>query len=445
MPTKTRQPKPEPIEFRYKPRGAALAIFKNQSPEVLLSGPAGTGKSVACLNKLYYAADRWPGMRALIVRQVRASLTETGLVSWEKLVLPPQSPVLSGPSRSQRVVYTFPNGSQVNTGGLDRPDKIMSSEYDLIYVQEATELKEEGWEALSTRLRNGAMPYQQLIADCNPSAPTHWLKKRCETGRTRMLESRHEDNPRLWQRGDWTPFGREYIAKLDNLTGARKLRLRHGRWAQAEGVVYEAWDAARHVVDPFAIPGDWPRYLSLDFGYTNPFVCQWWARDPDGRLFMYREIYRTKRLVEDHARDVLRITDNWTREPQPVAVYGDHDAEDRATFVRHTGLAVRPAVKAVESGIQLVTGRLVPAGDGKPRLFLFRNALVERDPELVDNKRPTCTEEEFDAYVWAKMVDGKPNKEEPVKEHDHGMDAMRYLVASVARPATVISINGERL
>lgn len=432
-------------EILYKPRGSARKLFKDQSPELLLSGPAGTGKSVACLNKIYWAADQYPGMRALIVRQVRASLTETGLVSWEKLVLPPGSQVLSGPSRGQRIVYTFPNGSQVNTGGLDRPDKIMSSEYDLIYVQEATELKEEGWEALSTRLRNGVMPYQQLLADCNPSAPTHWLKKRCEAGRTRMLDSRHEDNPRLWQRGNWTQFGREYISKLDNLTGARKLRLRHGRWAQAEGVVYEAWDAARHVIDPFAIPNDWPRYLSVDFGYTNPFVCQWWARDPDGRLFLYREIYRTKRLVEDHSRDVLRLTDKWTTEPRPTLVFGDHDAEDRATFVRHTGLQIVAAEKAVQSGIQLVTTRLLPAGDGKPRLFLFRGARVEVDPELVENKRPTCTEEEFDAYVWAPAQDGKPNKEEPVKEHDHGMDAMRYLVASLARPVAHARIGGETI
>src|SRR5262245_27592550 len=136
----------------YKPRGAALSLFKDRSSELLLAGPAGTGKSRACLEKLYWAAATYPGMRALILRQVRASLSTTGLVTWEKLVLPPQCPWVGECSREHLLEYVFPNGSVVNCGGLDRPDKIMSSEYDLVYVQEATELKEEGWEAISTRL-----------------------------------------------------------------------------------------------------------------------------------------------------------------------------------------------------------------------------------------------------------------------------------------------------
>ena len=65
----------------------------------------------------------------------------------------------------------------------------MSTEYDMIYVQEATELTEDDWEALTTRLRNGRAPIQQLIADCNPAEPTHWLKARCDSGQTRMLNT----------------------------------------------------------------------------------------------------------------------------------------------------------------------------------------------------------------------------------------------------------------
>ena len=54
------------------------------------------------------------------------------------------------------------------------------------------------------------------------------------------------------------------------------------------------------------IPRDWPRYLAIDFGYTNPFVCLWAAKDTDGRLFIYRQIYKTKTLVEDHAENYRR-------------------------------------------------------------------------------------------------------------------------------------------
>src|SRR5262249_7342824 len=198
--------------------------------------------------------------------------------------------------------------------------KVMSTEYDLICVQEAIELTEEDWESLTTRLRNGVMPYQQIIADTNPDAPTHWLKRRCDAGRTLLLESRHEDNPSV------TP---EYLARLDRLTGARLWRLRHGRWVSAEGVVYEGWDPAVHLAQPRPIPREWPRTWSIDFGYANPFVWQCWAIDPDDCLWLIREIYQTGRLVEDLAREIRAVTGG---EPRPRAIICDHDAEDRPTL-----------------------------------------------------------------------------------------------------------------
>src|SRR5258707_14972945 len=101
-----------------------------------------------------------------------------------------------------------------------------------------------------------------------------------------MLESRHEDNPVLFDEHEvMTAEGTRYISILDALTGVRYLRLRCGLWAAAEGMVYEdSWDRARNVVNRYHIPAEWPRYLAVDFGFTNPFACLWAACDPDGRL-----------------------------------------------------------------------------------------------------------------------------------------------------------------
>ncbi len=420
---------PLPVCLNYRPRGRANhLIHRCTVPEVLISGPAGTGKSLACLYKLHLFATRYPGARCLILRQTRESLTSSGLVTFERDVLYPDHPAQGGAQRLSRQAYTYPNGSEVavrglRQGGADHAARVMSSEYDLIYVQEATEIEEGSWENLTTRLRSGRVPFQQMLADANPDRPTHWLKRRCDAGRTLLLESRHEDNPRLWDEGDWTEFGRTYLARLDALTGPRRDRLRFGRWVQAEGVVYEGWDAALHVVDRFPIPNHWPRLLSVDFGYTNPFVCQWWALDDDGRLFRYREIYLTRRLVEDHARRILELSRG---EPVPVAVVCDHDAEDRATLERHLGWETAPAVKEKSPGIQVVQARLRKQGDGRPRLFLFRDSLDERDTLLDEAKRPCCTEEEWDGYVW-DVRGGRRKGEEPVKENDHGLDALRYM------------------
>lgn len=435
------------LRHAYAPRGLAKRLFSTRDGEVLMAGPAGTGKSRACLEKLHAMALLNPGMRGLIVRKTLTSLGTTALDTWRKFVA--TESILNGDveyyggSASEPAQYRYTNGSAIVIGGMDRPSKIMSSEYDVVYVQEATELTENDWEAITTRLRNWKISFQQLMADCNPDTGTHWLKVRFDKGATAsgkritMLESRHEDNPRLYDdAGQLTEFGTEYMAVLDGLTGVRKARLRYGLWVSAEGMIYEEeWDPAIHLIDRFPIPASWPRHWSIDFGYRNPTVIQWWAVDPDGRSILYREIYHTKRTVEVHAAQVAeimyenpkQIDGQWTgklKEPWPQSVITDHDAEGRATFENALGLTTTAAHKSVKEGIEAVQERLKPAGDGKPRLMIMRDACYERDQSLEDDKKPTCTAEEIPGYIWATTA-----KEQPVKENDHGCDAKRYHVA----------------
>jgi phage terminase large subunit len=424
------------VVHRYHPRGAAHRVLESRDPEILLSGPAGTGKSRACLEKLHLQALKYPKMRGLIARKTQTSLGSTALVTFREHVaaeaLASGAMHWYGGSGQRAAAYQYRNGSEIVVGGMDKSTKIMSSEYDVAYVQEAIELTVNDWEAITTRLRNGRLPYQQIIADTNPDVPTHWLKVRCDEGATSMLESRHEDNPVLFgDDGRPTERGADYLSKLDALTGVRFQRLRNGLWVAAEGMIYEEWDPAIHVVDRFPIPRSWTRWWAVDFGYTNPQVIQMWAEDPDGRLYLYREIYYTRRTVDQHARQALSlVTDkdgNWT-EPRPRGIICDHDAEGRAVLERELGMGTIAATKTVTDGIQAFQARLRPAGDGKPRLFVLRDSVVERDPELVDSKKPACTAEEIPGYVWA-IKPGGELKEEPAKENDHGADAARYLVA----------------
>lgn len=398
--------------------GAARTLFTTEAPEVIVAGPAGTGKTRAVLEYAHLLASVRPGMRILSLRKTFASLKGSTLVTFDEQVQPTlDGVVFKGSTAKRPPQYVYPNGSTWEIGGMDKPGKIMSTDYDLVLAHETTDFEEGDWEVITTRLRHQYLAWQQIIGDCNPAGPEHWIKRRADAGKLLMLESRHEDNPFA------TPA---YLAKLDALTGVRYLRLRLGIWAAAEGMVYQdSWDRARNLCNRFAIPREWPRYLSVDFGYTNPFVAQWWAEDPDGRLYRYREIYKTKTLVEDHARQIKELS-RWGKadgEPLPYAIVCDHDAEDRATLERHLGLMTTAAHKDVSPGIQAVASRLKVAGDGKARLFYLRDSLVERDHDLADAKKPTCTEEEYESYVW------DANKERPVKEHDHGQDCSRYLVA----------------
>ena len=419
------QPQPTTQKLAYDPHGGARALLLSREREILLEGPANTGKSFAGLWKMHLAALKYPGMHGLLLRKTLVSLKASTLVTYRERILGANSPVKFWSARGDEAAhYAYPNGSKLYVGGMDKAAKVMSTEYDLVLWDEAIDGALEEWETLQTRLRYGVMPYQQALALVNPGPPTHWLNQRANGGRMTRILSRHEDNPAVTS---------EYLQMLERLTGVRRARLYLGIWAAAEGAVYEdSWDASRNVVNRFEIPQTWPRFLSVDFGYTHPFVCLWWAMDDDGRLYCYRELYRTNRLVEDHAR-IIKSLSRWGEkhgDPYPRAIICDHDAEDRATLERHLGMMTIGAKKTVRDGIQAVAARLRPAGDGRPRLYYFRDTLPagEVDPLLRDRRLPACTIEEYDSYIWRKKSDGSYD-EEPHKDLDHGMDATRYMVA----------------
>ena len=62
------------------------------------------------------------------------------------------------------------------------------------------------------------------------------------------------------------------------------------------------------------------------------------------------------------------------------------------------------------------------AGDSRPRLMVSSHC-----PNLVN---------EFYEYRWEEHRDGRNDREAPRKEHDHAMDALRYMVMAVDSPAT---------
>ena len=304
----------ERLEHVYRPVGSARELFHCRANEVLLSGAAGTGKSRACLEKLHAVALKYPGMRGLICRKTATSLGSTALVTFREFVakeaLASGEMKFYGGSQQEAAAYRYANGSVIVVGGMDKASRIMSSEYDVIYVQEATELVEDDWEALTTRLRNGKMSYQQLTADCNPGPPQHWLNQRCMRGACVMVPCRHEDNPRLFDGTGWTAEGQAYIARARSadrrpLPAAAQ---RHcGRLPRASSTTGST--------RPFTSPRPSSTRRTTGHGtcrLTSATAtrsrAQWWAQDHDGRLYLYKEIYMTGRLVEDHAQTILKPT-----------------------------------------------------------------------------------------------------------------------------------------
>lgn len=244
--------------------------------DLLICGPAGTGKTYSILTALHCIAKRYANLRILICRETRASLTQSVLVTFEQEVLPSDGMehVSHGLLRRTRQSYIYPSGTEIALAGLDNPAKALSSAWDIIYINEATETTEEAWETLQSRLRRPGRPTQfgYLIADTNPADPGHWLKRRADKGLTALWDTTFEANPALHDGADWTEAGRTYIANLDRLTGSRRKRLRDGLWAAGEGAWFDGFDTVKHVSERAEFDPALPVHVGLDSGHESAAV-----------------------------------------------------------------------------------------------------------------------------------------------------------------------------
>lgn len=432
--------------IKYKPYGNIKNVWLSKDSELLVEGSAGTGKTRGILEKLDAIANKYPKCRILIVRQTRVSLNQTVLTTYERHVK--TSGVLFNTTYQE---YRYPNESIIAIGGLDKPEKVLSSEYDIIFINEGTEVTENSLQILKTRLRNNIVPYQQLIVDCNPSHSQHYLNLRASTDIMKRIITTYKDNPIYFNQTtkQLTELGKKYIeGVLGNLTGVLKKRYKDGIWASSEGLVYNSFDTNLHVIPRFNIPSSWQHYRAFDFGYTNPFVCQWWCvvpNDfkytytdlagnkntlllPENSLVMYKEIYYSKRTVTKHSKLIN------TESQENIDYFGvsDHSASDRATL-EENGIYTKPAYKKISAGIQAVEERLkLDDRTKRPTIYFMQDTLIELDDKLLLEKKPYSTVLEFGGYEWKKTTTGY--KEVPVDKDNHGLDTVRYMVCEIDKP-----------
>lgn len=384
----------------YTPFGGARELWLCKDREILFDGGAGTGKTTALLEKANLCAMKYPGARILFVRKTRASMTESVLATWEAKVLPRW--MRGHVSRQHRHFYSYVNGSRIVLGGMDNADRIMSSDYDMCCCFEATELSVDDWEKLCTRLRHGVVPYQQIIADCNPAGPGHWLKQKADAGGMTRIMSRHSDNPAVTH---------EYIAQLEKLTGHRRDRLLFGKWIAASGLIFDAWDAARFVADrPSA---EMKRFvMGVDEGFANPCAVYVFGVDGDGRLHVADEFYRTGQ----READVVAAAKTFYEKYRVEKIVVDPSAAKLISALIDANMAVESANNSVYPGLLECQKYICIGGDGMPRLTVA----------------PHCKafQREVESYRWHEGRDGEL-QDRPEKTNDHAMDTLRYAVMSL--------------
>jgi phage terminase large subunit len=361
-------------------------------------------------------------------------------------------------------------------------------------VDEVIELTKGEWLMLAGRLRLESLsnpyvpklPLRQIYAATNPDDPTHWLYKRFyNEGVGDVFEGETEDN--IHNPDDYAP------TLKDQFSGTDADRFLRGQWVGYEGRVYDEFSIATHIINPLDVadllgdgwqvtnfetlasrqrayssptgdaeaapdadpgyeparvipPEGTPIVISIDWGYRpDPTCVQWWARTPTHGYVLYRELMRTRTLPDEIAGEALHRMAPHEYE-QVERVYADHDSGERADWkegvrgyaanLREEGtdeteipdplyFRTTAARKDVSDGIREVKRRLRVDENGRAEVHLIRGARAHQaDRHLRTDDKPPDTLTEIQGYSW--QDDG----DEPVKEDDHGVDAMRYALFS---------------
>jgi hypothetical protein len=283
------------------PPNERQALFmKSKKKYVIFGGARGGGKSWAVRWKAVLMCQRYKGIRVLIMRRSYPELLANHIN--------PLKTLLHGIARYNGTEheFRFPNGSTIKFMYCARDDDLLNiqgHEYDVIAIDEATQMSEYQIKTIGACVR-GTNPFpKRLYMTCNPGGKGHQYIKRLKEGKFHEGENPEEytfiqslvtDNKALMREQP------DYIEQLKALPPKLRDAWLYGNWDIYEGQFFEEFvdDPSHyldkkytHVIEPFEPPAGWKIYRSFDWGYAKPFSCAWWAVDFDGVFYRILELY----------------------------------------------------------------------------------------------------------------------------------------------------------
>lgn len=285
-----------------EPNEKQKILLQDQHKHVGYGGARGGGKSWSVRTKAVILAGRWKGIKILIMRQTYPELEQNHIRQLRSLL--PRTIAVYNKTEKR---FTFKNGSTIdfqyckNDGDLDR---MQGSEYDVIFIDEATNFSEYQLKAIAACCRGVNNFPKRIYYTCNPGGQGHgyikriFIDKKYNTGENpedySFTQALVQDNNALMESDP------EYIRNLEALPPKLKRAWLEGDWNVFEGQFFEEFvdDPEHyedrqwtHVIEPFDIPPGWKVYRSYDFGYSKPFSCAWWAIDYEGVMYRILELY----------------------------------------------------------------------------------------------------------------------------------------------------------
>jgi PBSX family phage terminase large subunit len=277
------------------------AFLSSKKKHIGFGGARGGGKSWSVRTKSKILACVYPGIKELIVRRTFPELVNNHINFLRS--------ELHGVAKYNKTekVFTFTNGSTIKFGYCNNDadlDQYQGAEYDIIFLDEATQLQEMWIKKITACLRGVNDFPKHIFYTCNPGGPSHgyfrrlFIDKQYEDGEDPndydFIQALVTDNKALMASQP------DYIKQLEALPPKLKEAWLYGRWDVYEGQFFEDfYDRAdhygdrqwTHVIDPFEIPASWKIYRSFDWGYNKPFSCCWFAVDHDGVVYHILELY----------------------------------------------------------------------------------------------------------------------------------------------------------
>jgi len=219
---------------------------------------------------------------------------------------------------------------------------------------------------------------------------------------------------------------------------------RIGTYSSFSGQVFKEFRKHIHVVDPTNeetrrklklrsiypyIKHDWWHIQGVDFGYNNPTCFLWIARDHDGRYYVYDEHYHAQWLHDQHAGEVSKREWDET-DPHYGPRYSDHDTQEIAEYGLR-GINLIQARKSPAKAIALLRSLMMLQGDGRPRLYIFKNC-VNLIREIVGLR-------------WPKGTTLHNPNDLPIDKDNHAVDAACYGIFSDQRAMNGSGILTKRI
>ena len=390
-------------------------------------GGVGSGKSVALMvSHILNAAADANGF-SLVGRLNMPALESSTMKTFLELV-----PENYGEWQDTKKTFKWHNGHETIFKHLDMTDPkisghIKSMNLSAAYVDEATEVSEEIYFLLLSRLRRKTAPRHIIRLASNP-AGHDWVWRHFFDPERKT--SWRENNLGITASSFDNPFlPEEYIQNLVNTYPPDWAdRFIHGHFSDFSDLVYKEFNEENHVWDcsrGYAIfggssnpPESWPVIVGIDVGSDiDPWACALIAVCPDGRLFQYEEVYGNSLLIRNIA-DELKL--KLGSRPVDGMAY-DYANRQAALELGEHGISGCSAIKEIRPGL-FKTAQYIHVD---PRLGHPFNAKIQGSPRFFISSACINTRRELSAYKWAKDRSGIATGE-PSHENSHSPDAIRY-------------------